>query len=849
MDNQSKQSGNSDSNGMPRAGIWFRHGSIITAILFFLILTLISFPKFMDTGKSLEASDAPLVWTHQVKMMLSQGVIAWSNPYQGLGAGAPTAFGEISLLAYLLFPEQKVDEALFVFSVFLSGFFFYLFLRDRKYSFYAALFGGIVFGFSTSLVSIVKAGHLGKFIGLAYLSAAMWLMNRGFQRDRWGWIVWAAWCIGCSLAWAKDNTVIILAGIGLFWLKEVLVALRSDFRIAVRRGAYLFMAAVLSVVIAWPYAVDFLPSRGKSAISIQEDPRQKWEWATQWSLPGDELIKLTCPGYLGWDSWDSVAPYWGRMGRSAEWERTRQGFRNFTQTNEYLGIVAVIFALIGAGSFLRLKTRQAAPEQKSEMVDTIFWMLLGLVALDCAMGKYGFLYKCLYQMPLFSSIRNPVKFMHVVNIAVAVLGAKGIGLLESVMSERDRPWRFPSLLTLGVPFLLFLVFTGMMVSSPWLDSAFLARLSADGYEAQKSGIQSAMQSGVLRCIGYSIVLVIVIAVFQLLRRQSWMNKGHTVCLVVVLAMLAIDFSGVNSRYINYYDPAAVYQSNPVIDYIRESPEYRTKFIPLSFGIFNQWNTLLVPYYGIRSADVSSDSRPAQDKQAFYSSFSQVPGRMWELMGVRYFVIPRELEQQLMSILGSQAKAVRNFDFAPGSHGAPTVQMQASANAGRFLLINSQNALSSIKWYGYVESMSFEKALKRLSDPSFDPQKTVLLDEKDTGRVSLTGFGNTGGTGKVSLVEYGMAKIRATSVSSSDGWILINDYYDGRWKAFVDGKEAPVIRANGVFRAIPVKAGLRSISLSYKGNVAGFWVLAVSLFILSILTIISVLKTRIGCRVR
>lgn len=47
------------------------------------------------------------------------------------------------------------------------------------------------------------------------------------------------------------------------------------------------------------------------------------------------------------------------------------------------------------------------------------------------------------------------------------------------------------------------------------------------------------------------------------------------------------------------------------------------------------------------------------------------------------------------------------------------------------------------------------------------------------------------------------------------YVLINEYDDGNWKAYVDGKEAPIYRGNSLFRAISVPAGQHSVQLRYE----------------------------------
>jgi hypothetical protein len=56
-----------------------------------------------------------------------------------------------------------------------------------------------------------------------------------------------------------------------------------------------------------------------------------------------------------------------------------------------------------------------------------------------------------------------------------------------------------------------------------------------------------------------------------------------------------------------------------------------------------------------------------------------------------------------------------------------------------------------------------------------------------------------------------------------GYLVTRDSWARGWSARVDGREAPVLRANGRHRAVPVSAGTHRVGLSYHppGLVSGF----------------------------
>jgi uncharacterized membrane protein YfhO len=65
-------------------------------------------------------------------------------------------------------------------------------------------------------------------------------------------------------------------------------------------------------------------------------------------------------------------------------------------------------------------------------------------------------------------------------------------------------------------------------------------------------------------------------------------------------------------------------------------------------------------------------------------------------------------------------------------------------------------------------------------------------------------------------------------------VVIVDAYDPGWRAWVDGRETSVLRANVAFRAVAVGAGRHEVELRYRPRAlgAGIAVSALSLLALA-----------------
>jgi uncharacterized membrane protein YfhO len=74
---------------------------------------------------------------------------------------------------------------------------------------------------------------------------------------------------------------------------------------------------------------------------------------------------------------------------------------------------------------------------------------------------------------------------------------------------------------------------------------------------------------------------------------------------------------------------------------------------------------------------------------------------------------------------------------------------------------------------------------------------------------------------VRLVRYGLTEVVVEVDAPMGGYLVLNDPYQPWWFAEVDGGEAPLLRANVLFRAVAVPAGRHQIRFAFR-PLAGAW---------------------------
>ncbi len=136
---------------------------------------------------------------------------------------------------------------------------------------------------------------------------------------------------------------------------------------------------------------------------------------------------------------------------------------------------------------------------------------------------------------------------------------------------------------------------------------------------------------------------------------------------------------------------------------------------------------------------------------------------------------------------------------------------------------------------------FVRNVVLVNSPAEELSATCEVNTKETAIVDQSKF-NVGSSlpydsaASVRLVEQKPSVMKYEASSSGGGLIVFSEiYYPKGWHAFVNGQEAPLLRANYVLRALEVPAGTHSIELRFEpkpyvvGNkitMASSWVLLI-----------------------
>jgi hypothetical protein len=127
------------------------------------------------------------------------------------------------------------------------------------------------------------------------------------------------------------------------------------------------------------------------------------------------------------------------------------------------------------------------------------------------------------------------------------------------------------------------------------------------------------------------------------------------------------------------------------------------------------------------------------------------------------------------------------------------------------------ALPRVMMVGEWKLANFAELTARGWPSEVDPTKTVLL-EKPPRAPPLSMF-ETAGTAR--LVRYANTEIVVEVDSPSGGILLLNDVWHPWWRARVGGVETEIMRANAIFRAVPVPPGKFTVRFTFE-PLRGAW---------------------------
>ena len=379
------------------------------------------------------------------------------------------------------------------------------YLRGRRMSLLGAYGGGAAYGLMGYTFTLFSAGHLGWFIWMMYGPFAFGLVDRCVRKGKWR--NWAL--LGAVLAWAaarQSDMWLLFTVLTFFYglwtiLRENLVH-RWDRAKILRVLAGVGVTAVCTCAVGLPQFTRALTQdlAGREAQiaatsgkgegeTVDKSADERWRFCTSWSLPPEDTAEFVCAEIHGGSNDPRVSPtnpYKGRLGQQIVVPPNAAGQKHpvtgvplkagetiwmpYRQHSLYFGLLTVLFALVGVVGWWHYALRKSQTtnhEPRTTFSDVPFWVVMGVLMYLCALGCFTPFYKLVYALPFGSTLRAPVKFVHLLELCVAVLAGFG---LEAAW----RGFKREGSASFGVKAVLIVLAVANVVNLAYVDSKYCA---------------------------------------------------------------------------------------------------------------------------------------------------------------------------------------------------------------------------------------------------------------------------------------------------------------------------------------------------------------------------------------
>lgn len=786
-----------------------------------------------------------------------------------LGMQFPAPSPTISTAFRLITSPLVFSKFYCPFALFILGLCAWFCFRQWKLAPVACVLGSLAAVLNSAFFSVAAWGVASQAITAGMMFLALGLLADSTSPRRWLRTVLAGMAVGMGVMEGYDIGAIYSLVIAAF---VIYIALAADGRAGAKLGRGVGRLAVIGLFAAFMAAhtvIGLVSTQIQGVAGAEQDSRsrqERWDWATQWSLPKRETLAIMIPGLFGYrmDTPDG-GNYWGASGRDPAWDRyfaggqqgpPPQGFMRYAGGGAYAGVIVLLVALWSAAQAFRRKDSVFPMDQRKVIW---FFAIAIIISLLLSWGRHAPFYQFLYALPYFSTIRNPAKFLHIFSFAVVILFAFGVhGLsrryfdvpltaaanwrvrLKSWWSRAhgfERGWIAGCIMAIVAALIGWLIYANAKPSV----IEYLQTVGFDGTTARAIAAFSVKQ------VGWFIgLLVVSVALFALIFSGQFAGKRALWGGILLGALLVGDLARANLPWIIHWDYKEKYAINPVIDLLRKEPhQARVAALPFrtppELELFDnlyriEWTQHHFQYYNIQSLDIVQMPRPPVDLVAYEGAlhFDGSPEnlfrltRRWQLTNTRYLLGAAgylEVLNRQIDPVEQRFRIVTRFAIAPkpGVRNPTRLEELTAVPTpdGNFALFEFTGALPRAKLYAnWQVSTNDHATLELLGGREFDPAQTVLV----AGELpSPTDAAANQNAGTVEFASYAPKRIVLKAKADMPAVLLLNDRYDPNWQVFVNGKPAQLLRANYIMRAVHLPAGTHEVEFLFRAGTGPLYV--------------------------
>lgn len=692
---------------------------------------------------------------------------------------------------------------------------FYILLRVFGIPVWLAGLGGIMWAFSSYFFILISAGHIWKFITLAYVPptiAGIVLAYRG--KLLWGGILTALFV---ALQITSNHVqmsyyffFVILFFVGAYFEKAWRTKTLPQF---FKASAVLIVAALVGIAanvsnLYHTYAYSKETMRGKSELVQTGDAAKQTssgldrDYITQWSYGIDETLTLLVPNFKGGASaalsQSETAMSKANPMYSSLYGSLTQYFGTQPMTSGPVYVGAFVLFLFVLGCFI--------------VKGPLKWALIGATFFSIVLS-WGKNFMPLTDffidyVPLYNKFRAVSSILVIAEFTIPLLAIFALKrLLEEpeILKQEKKPLGISLLLTAGIALLLAIapgsIGSGYVpaqeaqmlqnaVNQQMIPANELSDILANLGEMRAELVSSdALRSFIIIGIGCSLLW---------LYASGKLRSSLTIAGITILCLA--DMWGVNKRYLNdaQFVPHSIrtetFTKTNTDELILQdtSLDYRVlNFATSTFDDNNTsyWHKSVGGYHPakLRRYQEMIEHHISPEMQAAYKAIATAGGemdsvdankfRILNMLNTKYFIFPAGQQRQTVPILNPHAYGNAWF--------VNKVQYVNNAN-------EEIDALDSII-----------------------PTETAVVDARFKDVLKGTTESYKDSLSSIRLTSYTPNRLTYETNNAQDGIAVFSEiYYPNGWHVTIDGQPAELARADYILRTMYVPAGQHTIEMRF-----------------------------------
>ncbi len=718
----------------------------------------------------------------------------------------------------LLSKAQRVYQLFlpnYVYLTFIMMLGFYILLRAFGIPTWYAGIGGVLWGFSSYFFILISAGHIWKFITLAYIPPTIAGMVWAYRGRLLAGGVVTALFVALQILSNHVQMSYYFLFVMLFlaiafgvqaWREKAMPRFWRATGVLVLAGLVGVAVNLSNLYHTYTYSKQTM--RGPSELTqTGEAARQtsgglERDYITQWSYGIDETWTLLVPNYKGGASVPLA------MSETAMAKANPMYGSLYNSLTQYFGTQPMTSGPVYVGAFVLFLFLLGCFVVKGPLK----WALLGgtVFSILLSWGKNMMWLTDLFidYVPMYDKFRAVSSILVIAEFTIPLLAMLALVKImkEPALLKKEAKGLAVSLvLTAGVA--LWMAMPGsasptdyvpaqeMQMLQSAADQGYLPAQELPGILANVSEMRAAMvRSDALR----SFLVVAVGVLLLMLYATGRLRRSFTLGGIAVLCL--IDLWGVNKRYLNdaQFVPASTRQTTfaqtAADKFILQDkdPDYRV--LNLSTNTFNEnntsyWHKSIGGYHAakLRRYQELIDRHIAPEMQALYGEIIQKGGQMDSLDATKYPVL---------NMLNTR------YVILPGTE------------QGQPIPLRNPHALGNAWFVSRVDyAANADEEIDALH--GLDPASTAVVDRRFGDALQGLEQPHKDSLSTVRLTAYEPNRVVYETDNAGDGVAVFSEiYYPDGWQVTIDGQPAPLARANYVLRALRIPAGRHVVEMRF-----------------------------------